>query len=58
MSTLLYLPFNLLTSSDIRLEDSSLFDPTTKLPLSGSLDYPSVKWQPSFYMKVKMWGLK
>jgi len=35
--TPLYLPFNLLTSIEMRLEDISLVDPTAKLPLSGSL---------------------
>ena len=37
---------NPLTSSEIRLKDISLFDPTTKLPLSGSLDYPSLNGDP------------
>ena len=36
--TLLYLPSNLLTSSKLKLEDISLLDPTTKVPLSESLD--------------------
>ena len=35
--TLLYLPSNLL-SSKLKLEDISLLDPITKLPLSKSLD--------------------
>ena len=40
ISTLLYLPSNLLTNSEMRLEVIFLLDPKTKLPLSGSLDYP------------------
>ena len=58
-SSLLYLLlYNLLANSEMRLEGISLLDPTTKLPLSGSLEYPSLEWQPSFCRKVKMRGSK
>ena len=40
ISTILFLPSNLFTCSEMRLEDISLLDPTTKLHLSGSLNYP------------------
>ena len=52
ISTLLYQPSNLLTNSEMRLEVISLLDPKTKLSLSGSLDYPLLEFQPSFYSKV------
>ena len=42
ISTLPFLTSILLTSNEMRLGDISLLDPTTKLPLSGSLDYPSL----------------
>ena len=38
ISTLIYLPSNLLTNSEMRLEVIFLLDPKTKLSLSGSLD--------------------
>ena len=55
LPTLINNPF---TNSEMRLEDISLFHPTTKLSLSGSLAYPSLEWQLSFYMNVNMCGLK
>ena len=58
ISTLLYLPTILLTNSKMRLENISLLDHKTKLPLSGTLDCPLLEWQPSFYRKVKMCGSK
>jgi len=42
----------------MRLEDISLLDPKTKLPLSWSLDYPPLELQPCFYRKVKMCSSK
>ena len=37
----------------MRFEDISLVDPTTKLPLSGSLDYPSLNSNPPCTGKYK-----
>ena len=42
ISTLLYIPSNLLTSNEMRLKNIFLLDPTTKLLLSWSIDYPSI----------------
>jgi len=44
--TLLYVPSNLLTSSEMRSEDISLLAPTTKLPQCRLLDYPSLSGNP------------
>ena len=51
--TLLSLPSNLLTSSEMRFEDISLLDPTAKLPLIVALDYTSLNNNPPCTGKYK-----